>query len=53
VERRHFKLKKRLVQASHATALEGVAKQIPAMLRVRPELAPVEKHVALIGLQFH
>src|ERR1700723_4362344 len=51
MERTQFKSDQRIVQSSHATAVEKVTEQIPAMFLVRPKLTPIEKHVVLVRPQ--
>jgi hypothetical protein len=46
-----FETDERIVEVGHATAVERIAKTVPRVLRRRAQLAPIEKHVTLVGVE--
>ena len=51
VHRPQFQIHQRIVQAGHAAPVELIAKPVPGLLRRRVQLAPIQKDVALVGVQ--
>jgi hypothetical protein len=51
VRRLQLQIHQRVFQAGHAAAVELVAEPVPGLLGGRIKLAPIEKDVALVGVQ--
>ena len=51
VHRPQFQIHQRIVQAGNAAPVQLIAQPVPGLLGGRAQLAPIQKHMALVGVQ--
>ena len=51
MDRLQLQVHQRIVKVGNAAAVEVIAEPVPGLLRRRAQFAPIEKDVALVGVQ--